>query len=153
MGACSGLMAFNRSSVFRLRRHVDRGKAGAARVSISVPSSCTIDGFATEISRVQGVSVADLQPFTSLKVQTRNTIYEITVPTPSEPTVFVRGGRVFPILTEAGFNGSSFGGSCLKVAWFCVGLHLEFRCVYGTILTSKVRSIEFLEASSLPGPF
>ena len=139
--------------MFRLRRHVDRGKAGAARVSISGPSSFTIDGFATETSRVQGVGVADLQPFTLLKVQTRNTVYEVTVPRPSEATVFVRGGRVFPILTEASFNGSSFGGSCLKVAWFCVGLHLEFRCVYGTILTSKVRSIEFLESSSLPGPF
>ena len=146
-------MTFNKNGIFCLRRRVDQSQAGTARASISVPSSCTIDGFATETSRVQGVGLADLPPFTSLKIQTLNTIYEVTVPRPSEATVFVRGGRVFPILTEASFNGSSFGGSCLKVAWFCVGLHLEFRCVYGTILTSKVRSIEFLEASSLPGPF
>ena len=133
----------------RMAQRVHQSQAVSARVL----SRCTIDGFATEASRFKGVDLASLPSFTSLRVKTLNTIYEITVPRPPEATVFVRGGRLFPIWTEASFNGSSFGGSCLKVAWFCVGLHLEWRCAYGTVLTSKVCSIECLDASSLPGPF
>ena len=105
------------------------------------------------MARTGGVYLRDLDPITNLRVQTENTLYEITVPRPPRSVVLVRGGRFFPKTTEASFGGSSFGGSCLKLAWFGVGLHMEFHFAGGWIFTSRVRSIEVLDASSFPGPF
>ena len=118
-----------------------------------VPKRCTLDGFTDEVARADGVYLRDLDPITTLRVQTENTRYEITVPRPPRSVVFVRGGRFFPKTTEASFGGSSFGGSCLKLAWLGVGLHMEFHCAGAWIITSRVRSIDVLDASALPGPF
>ena len=128
-----------------------RVRPGDSRVL--VPGRCTLDGFTDEVARIEGVGLCDLDPITTLRVQTQNTLYEITVPRPPRSVVFVRGGRFFPETTEATFGGSSFGGSCLQLAWFGVGLHLEFHYAGGWIITSRVRSIEVLDTSALPGPF
>ncbi len=130
------------------------GRRGTARDSgVFVPRRCTLDGFSAEVSRAKGISLAALGPITSLWVQTQNTVYEVTVPRPPSTRVFVRGGRFFPETTEASFGGSSFGGTCLKLGWFGIGLHLEFRRTGKLIVTSRVRSIEILDSASLPGPF
>ena len=120
---------------------------------VFVPRRCTLAGFSDEVAHRDGVYLRDLDPITNLRVQTENTLYEITVPRPPRSVVLVRGGRFFPKTTEASFGGSSFGGSCLKLAWFGVGLHMEFHFAGGWIFTSRVRSIEVLDASSFPGPF
>ena len=125
----------------------------ALGTSVLVPSRCTLDDLTAEMSRAGGVGLAELECVTSLQVQTRNTVYEITVPRPPEATVFVQGGQVFPTVTEAIFSGSSLGGSCLKLAWFGVGLHMEFRCADGVIVTSRVRSIRVRDTTSVHGPF
>ena len=132
---------------------VTDGRARPAESGVLVPRRCTLDGFSAEVARTDGVYLRDLDPITNLRVQTENTLYEITVPRPPRSVVLVRGGRVFPKTTEASFGGSSFGGSCLKLAWFGVGLHMEFHFAGGWIFTSRVRSIEVLDASSFPGPF
>ena len=118
-----------------------------------VPRRCTLDGFTEAVSQVDGVALGDLDPITALQVQTANTLYEITIPSPTCPTVLVRGGRFFPKATEVRFGGSSFGGSCLKLAWFGVGLHMEFHYDGGWVVTSPIRSLTVLGASALPGPF
>ena len=120
---------------------------------VLVPRRCTLDGFSDEVAHCDGVYLRDLAPITSLRVQTENTLYEITVPRPPLSVVLVRGGRFFPKTTEASFGGSSFGGSCLKLAWFGVGLRMEFHFTGGWIVTSRVRSIKVLDTTSLPGPF
>jgi len=120
---------------------------------VFVPGRCTLDGFAAAVAAAEGVAIAELDPITTLHVRTQNTLYEITVPRPPLSRVLVRGGRFFPRLTHASFGGSSFGGSCLKVGWFGVGLHLEFHCAAGRIVTSRVRSIRVADAATLPGPF
>ena len=132
---------------------VTDGRARPAESGVLVPRRCTLDGFSAEVVRTDGVYLRDLDPITHLRVQTENTLYEITVPRPPRSVVLVRGGRFFPKTTEASFGGSSFGGSCLKLAWFGVGLHMEFHFAGGWIFTSRVRSIEVLDASSFPGPF
>ena len=114
---------------------------------------CTLDGFAEVVARTDGIALSDLPPITALRVQTANTLYDITISRPSCTTVFVRGGRFFPSATEARFGGSSFGGSCLKLDWFGVGLHMEFHYDGGWVVTSPIRSLTVLGASSLPGPF
>ena len=118
-----------------------------------VPRRCTLDGFSDEVTRTEGVYLRDLDPIATLRVQTENTLYEITAPRPVRSVVLVRGGRFFPETTEASFGGCSFGGSCLKLAWFGVGLHMEFHFGGDWIITSRVRSIEVLDTASLPGPF
>ena len=132
---------------------VTDGRARPAESGVLVPRRCTLDGFSAEVARTGGVYLRDLDPITNLRVQTENTLYEITVLRPPRSVVLVRGGRFFPKTTEASFGGSSFGGSCLKLAWFGVGLHMEFHFAGGWIFTSRVRSIEVLDASSFPGPF
>ena len=132
---------------------VTDGRVDQAESGVLVPRRCTLDGFSAEVARTDGVYLRDLDPITNLRVQTENTLYEITVPRPPRSVVLVRGGRFFPKTTEASFGGSSFGGSCLKLAWFGVGLHMEFHFAGGWIFTSRVRSIEVLDASSFPGPF
>ena len=132
---------------------VTDGRARPAESGVLVPRRCTLAGFSAEVARTGGVYLRDLDPITNLRVQTENTLYEITVPRPPRSVVLVRGGRFFPKTTEASFGGSSFGGSCLKLAWFGVGLHMEFHFAGGWIFTSRVRSIEVLDASSFPGPF
>ena len=132
---------------------VTDGRARPAESGVLVPRRCTLDGFSAEVARTDGVYLRDLDPITNLRVQTENTLYEITVPRPPRSVVLVRGGRFFPKTTEASFGGASFGGSCLKLAWFGVGLHMEFHFAGGWIFTSRVRSIEVLDASSFPGPF
>ena len=132
---------------------VTDGRARPAESGVLVPRRCTLDGFTAQVARTDGVYLRDLDPITTLRVQTENTLYEITVPRPPRSVVLVRGGRFFPKTTEASFGGSSFGGSCLKLAWFGVGLHMEFHFAGGWIFTSRVRSIEVLDASSFPGPF
>ncbi len=130
-----------------------RGRARRDDSGVLVPRRCTLDGFTAEVKQTEGLYLRDLDPISSLRVQTENTLYEITVPCPPRALVLVRGGRFFPDTTEASFGGSSFGGSCLKLAWFGVGLHMEFHYSGGWIITSRVRSINVLDATSLPGPF
>ena len=132
---------------------VTHGRVRPGESGVLVPRRCTLDGFTAQVARTDGVYLRDLDPITTLRVQTENTLYEITVPRPPESSVLVRGGRFFPKTTAASFGGSSFGGSCLKLAWFGVGLHMEFHFAGGWIITSRVRCIDVLDAASLPGPF
>ena len=132
---------------------VTRGRARPDQSGVLVPRRCTLDGFTAEVARAEGVYLAEFDPIAMLRVQTENTLYEITVPRPPLSRVLVRGGRFFPETTEASFGGSSFGGSCLKLAWFGVGLHMEFHSSVGWIITSRVRTIDVLDTTSLPGPF
>jgi hypothetical protein len=70
--------------------------------------------------------LTDVDALTTLVVRTAHSVYRITVLTPHRREVLVHGGAFFPDHTRACLAGSSFGGSCLKLGWVGVGLHLEF---------------------------
>ena len=74
-------------------------------------------------------------------MQTDNSVYQITILQPYARDVYVQGGAFFPARTRACLSGSSFGGSCLKLGWVGIGLHLEFHAEDQWIITSHVRSI------------
>src|SRR5262249_49486287 len=93
-----------------------------------VPCRCTLDGFADTVSRTPGVDLTRLDPITILLVRTVNSLYRIMVREPHRRAVWVQGGAFFPKTTCADLNGSSFGGSRLKMAWVGIGLHMEFHC-------------------------
>ena len=118
-----------------------------------VPRRCTLDGFADEVSHTPGVDLRALDPITRLLVRTENSLYRITVREPHRRAVWVQGGLFFPETTRACLSGSSFGGSCLKMGWVGIGLHMEFHDDGTWIITSRVRSIAMETDSALPGPF
>ncbi len=116
-----------------------------------VPWHRTLDGFVEAVSQADGIGLTDVDAFTTLVVRTDNSVYQITILRPHAREVFVQGGAFFPERTRAYLGGSSFGGSCLKVGWVGLGLHLEFHAGDQWIITSHVRAIA-VEASATGAP-
>ena len=118
-----------------------------------VPRHRTLDGFVEAASQADGVGLTDVDTFTTLVVQTDNSVYQITILQPHTREVFVQGGAFFPERTRACLCGSSFGGSCLKLGWVGIGLHMEFLAKDRDqwVLTSHVRSI-MVAPSTAPQP-
>ena len=65
------------------------------RPRISCPGTA-LDGFVEAASHADGVGLADVDTFTTLVVQTDNSVYQITLLQPHTREVFVQGGRSSP---------------------------------------------------------
>jgi hypothetical protein len=84
-----------------------------------------------------GVRLDELAVGTKLEVQTRNTLYRISVLGNSK--YLVEGGRKFPHPTETYLGGSTWGGSMIKVGWLGIGMHMEFtECVTTAVETIRI---------------
>ncbi len=105
------------------------------------PRRRTVDGFIKAVSQADGISLIEVDAFATLVVRTDNSVYRITILKPHAREVLVQGGAFFPERTRACLSGSSFGGSCLKLGWVGLGLHLEFHAGDQWIITSHVRAI------------
>jgi hypothetical protein len=116
----------------------DTTRIGAPDARVTLPREATLDGFVQAASG-SGVSLRELEPLTTLLVGTCNTQYRIIVSRQS--AVLVQGGRFFPEVTSAHLDGSSAGGSFLKVAWIGVGMRMEISAGGQRIVTSPVRTI------------
>ncbi len=106
---------------------------------------CTFDGFVEGLSRAAGVRLADLQALTTLRVRTNHSTYRIMVLDPSEGRILIQGGKHFVEPVEACLNGSSLGGSSLKLDWVGQRMRMEISRGGRPIVTSPVRSIEILD--------
>ena len=106
-----------------------------------VPRHRTLDGVVEAVSQADRIGLIDVDAFTTLVVRTDNSVYRITILRPHAREVLVQGGKFFPERTRACLNGSTFGGSCLKIGWVGLGLHLEFHAGDQWIITSHVRAI------------
>lgn len=106
--------------------------------AVLIPREATLDGFVQSASGA-GVSLRDMEPLTTLLVATCNTQYRIIISRQS--AILVQGGRFFPEVTSAHLDGSSAGGSFLKVAWIGVGMRMEISAGGQRIVTSPVRTI------------
>lgn len=89
-----------------------------------------------------GVSLAELEPETTLEIQTQNHCY--TAVLLRDRQALLAGHPVFcpkPVLVT--IHGSTWGGSMLKLHFVGRGMHLEFRHPeYGTpIVTSPIQEI------------
>ncbi len=112
----------------------------------------TLDGVVTAVSQADGIGLIDVDAaFTTLVVRTDNSVYRLAILKPHAREVLVQGGQFFPERTRACLNGSTFGGSCLKIGWVGLGLHLEFHAGGQWIITSHVRAIA-VEASPTGAP-
>lgn len=99
------------------------------------------------------MSLSQLEVLSCLHVQTRNTLYQVTVLDPSEAKVLIQGGEFFLEPTEAILCGSSFGGSLLRLRWIGEGMRMELNGAGLKVVTSPVRSLELRDERTLPGPF
>jgi hypothetical protein len=88
-----------------------------------------------------GIQVDRLRSLETLEVQTKNTVYEITVMDPRSGEILVRGGKFFPVYTRARLSGASLAGSFLKLLGVYVGFSMEFHTDDGAIVTTRVREI------------
>ena len=121
------------------RRHLD-----------VVPQHRTLDGIVEAVSQADGIGLTDVEAFTTLVVQTENSVYQVTILKPHAREVLVQGGAFFPDRRRACLSGSSFGGSCLKMGWVGLGLHMEFHAEDQWVVASHVPTIAV--APSLQGP-
>jgi hypothetical protein len=101
---------------------------------------CAIDEFAREIAASEGIDIREVEPFTTLLVQTMNSLYRIIPLEAGRSRIMVQGGRLFPDLVEAHLVGSTFGGGLMKRHWIGGGLHMEIHSGGERIVTSPVRS-------------
>lgn len=97
-----------------------------------------------------GLLIQGLDPLETLEVQTKNTIYEMTVLDTCSGEILVRGGRFFPVYTRARLLGASLAGSFLKVGGIYVGFCMEFQTEGGPIVTTRVRQITVSRNNTAP---
>lgn len=120
--------------------------------TIQVPQRCTLDGFAREVAATEGVNIREVEPLTTLLVQTMNSLYRIIPLQAGKSRIMVQGGQFFPDLVEAHLAGSTFGGSFLKMHYIGIGLHMEINARGERIVTSPVRSFRFEQDASVSSP-
>ena len=108
--------------------------------------AATLDRFCDLADHTAGIRLRELPPFTTLLVETVNSLYRVVIT--RWPEVYIQGGAFFPDPTSAHIDGSSIGGSALKVDWIGVGLVVEIRSGGRHIITSRVRAITTEEAPS-----
>ncbi len=61
-----------------------------------------------------GLQIDHLKDLQSLKIRTKNSLYELTIVSAEQGEVLVRGGPFFPELAPVRLAGSTLGGSFLK---------------------------------------
>ena len=88
---------------------------------------------------IEGVHLRQLTPFTTLLVQTTNSLYRIVVT--DGDRVYVQGGEFFPNPVSAYIDGSRVGLGALKLGWIAVGLAMEIQAEGRRVVTSPVRAI------------
>ncbi len=108
--------------------------------------AATLDWFSDVVEDLEGVDLHDLAPFTTLLVRTMNSVYRVVTTPGSE--VYVQGGA-FPDPISAHLDGSSIGGSCLRLGWIGVGLRVEIRSRGRRIITSPVLAITAVQTSGI----
>ena len=110
---------------------------------------CTLDGFAREMAASEGINIREVEPFTTLLVQTMNSLYRIILLEAGRSRIMVQGGEFFPDLVEAHLAGSTCGGSFLKMHWIGSGLHMEINSGGERIVTSPVRSFRIKQDAAV----
>lgn len=85
-----------------------------------------------------GIDIRQLTPGTTVHVLTKNSLYKLLLK--GEQEVQASGGW-FKEPTDCYFNGSTFGGSMLKIAWIGFRMYMEFVIPGRKMLTTS--SIRF----------
>ena len=90
---------------------------------------------------ITGIDSRSLAPGTTLTIDTRNSRYRLTTLGGRGRHVLVQGGSFFSEGTKARLDGSTAGGSSIRIGWIGTDLHLEIAVGRRRFVTSSVRSI------------
>jgi len=95
-----------------------------------------------------GIYLTDLFPGDEVRVQTRNTLY--TIRKVATGNLTIQGHAYYcPKPVVARINGSTWGGSMLKMGFIGKGMHLEFTIPGsqwpGAIITTQIQSVELAQ--------
>lgn len=93
----------------------------------------------TEQEKRGGIDLTKLALGTKIEVRTRASSYFIEAM--GNDYFTVRGGKNFPTATVVGINGSTWGGTMLKMGWLGIGMNIEFA---NNVLTSSVQSLKVI---------
>jgi hypothetical protein len=104
-----------------------------------VPRQATLDGFVDVVGDTRGIHLRELEPLTTVVVQTHNSRYRLVMT--GGTSAIVQGGKFFADPTPARIDGSGFGGSVLKTAWIGVGLRMEIFANDQRTITSPVLDV------------
>ena len=110
-----------------------------------VPIGALLDTW-TSLPWEGGLQVEHLRDLEGVEVRTRNTLYRITIVSALNGEVLVIGGRFFPTFTRARLNGSTMGGSLLKLRGVYPGFRLEFQIDRQVIVTSEIVGVAVVPA-------
>ena len=106
-----------------------------------IPRFNTLDG-ASELSpKLEGILLQTLEAGDVIHARTRSSDYEIFLLEPEYGGAIVKGGRLLAEPVEAIVNGSTFGGSMLKLGWVGVGLSMEIFANGQRLVTTPVESL------------
>jgi len=111
------------------------------------PRAATLDGFVDELANARGIHLRNVEPLTTIVVRTQNSRYRILIT--DGTAAIVRGGAFFPEPAPARIDGSSFGGTLLKVGWIGIGLRMEIFANGRRIITSPVRDVTLERSGSV----
>lgn len=88
-----------------------------------------------------GVRTDSLEALEALRVETRNSVYELVVLAGGDGRLLVRGGRYFAEWTTVSYLGCSLGGALLMRHAVQPGFRMEFYSGGRRIVTSPVRAV------------
>jgi hypothetical protein len=109
-----------------------------------------LGGIVRQGGKLTGIDIGSFPPGTEVTVDTCHSRYRFVIVVGSAGDALVEGGRYFPQETTARIEGSTLGGSLLKIGWIGLGLFLELSFRDKRIVTSRVRSITIGDPSSAP---
>ena len=109
----------------------------------SIPAGANLDNW-SEDPWTNGVQVDHMEDMEKLVVQTRNSLYEITIIEGRSGEILVRGGQFFPELTPARLTGATLGGSFCKMRGIYTGFRMEINASGQRTVTTPVESIGIL---------
>jgi hypothetical protein len=109
----------------------------------SVPAGAVLDNW-SEDPWTNGVQVDRMEDMEKLFVQTRNSLYEITIIDARSGEILIRGGQFFPELTPARLAGATLGGSFCKMRGIYPGFRMEISANGERTVTTPVEYIGIL---------
>ncbi len=120
-----------------------KAKGDLVQEQESIPAGANLDKW-SEDPWTNGVQVDRMEDMEKLVVQTRNSLYEITIIEGRSGEILVRGGQFFPELTAARLAGATLGGSFCKMRGIYTGFRMEINANGQRTVTTPVESIGVL---------
>ena len=102
---------------------------------------------ARQRDRVRGMDLCSFPAGTVVVVDTRHSRYRFVMLDDGGRNALVEGGPYFPEETTAQVEGSTLGGSLLKIGWIGLGWSVELSLGGRRIITSQVCAISVPKGS------